>query len=70
MKHLCFLQGCTAEALVGLLESYVLAKASELTSLFPVPTPSPGPHCPHSSLVLELSQGLLMQKVFGIIFWG
>lgn len=53
---------------MGLLESYVLAKASELTSVFLIRTPSPGPHCPYSSLALELSQGLLMQKVFGIVF--
>lgn len=53
---------------MGLLESYVLAKASELTSVFLIRTPSPGPHCPYSSLALELSQGLFMQKVFGIVF--
>lgn len=63
-----FSAGCTAEALVGLLESYVLAKASELTCVSLIRTLSPGPHCPYSSLALELSQGLLMQKVFGIIF--
>lgn len=57
-QHLFFLQGHPAEAITGLLGSYVLAKAPELTSVFLFHKLSlflpPGPHCPYSSLTVEL----------------
>lgn len=57
-QHLCFLQGHPAVAVLGLLGSYVLAKAPELTSVFLFHKLSlllpPGPHCPYSSLTVEL----------------
>lgn len=61
-QHLWFLQGCPAEAVFGLLGSHVLAKAPEptpicllhkLSLLLPL-----DPHCPYSSLALELKAGM------------